>query len=199
VNLALSREDWLPDEINAATDTLRAAVRAAVPVKGLCQRYVLFYSSVCAIGAWAGLGLLEASLVVVQSMNFWRSALTLLGVLSGFMITTMLFTGKIEVAKLLTLEQLEKVTEKSNHLLISQFFTLLNHVAATFLIGLITALDDKYAVNLQGLVPAAFGLLFISFFRSVLVPVQIIELHRFVHAALLEDKRREITNAVEEV
>lgn len=187
----------LPDEIAAAGATLKASYRAAAPLRGMRSRYVFFYLLIFGIGVAGALGLAHVGALSPKSSDTWRIGITVLSVLTGFMITTMLFTGKTEVAKLLTLEQLRSFTDKSNHLLVSQFATLLIHIAGLVCIGLLTVLASSAPAVSETLIPVAGGFFALSFFRSVLIPVQIIELHRFVHAAMLADKRAEVNNVAD--
>jgi hypothetical protein len=189
----------LPDEISAAADTLRRSVADAVTGPGMHVRYFLFYLSLLAVGCWIGLGLYQAGLADSSSMNLWQALLTVLSVLSGFMITAMLFTGAADIGKSLSFEQLKTFCQKSNHLLISQLCTLASNFIGLLLIGLILAIGPKNWPYTESLVVFAFGFIFISVFRSLLVPVQIIELHRFAHAAVLEEKRVEEENKATEI
>jgi len=184
----------LPDEIQSAGSTLGESFRAAAPDRGMRRRYAFFYLALFAVGAWIFAGLVRFDILSVSSTDFWRSTVSVLAVLSGFMITTMLFTGKAEAAKSLTLEQLRGFTEKSNHLLVSQFCTLASHLGGLLTIGVISACkpDQFFARSLVVLVG---GFLLTSAFRSVLIPLQIIELHRFAHAALLREKAKEASDA----
>jgi len=185
--------NFLPDEIDAAVRTIRSSMRDAAPTRRMRARYAAFYLFVFAIGSWIGTAVSYFGALSSTSSDFWRSALTALSILIGFMITTMLFTGKVE-SKSLTLEQLKGFCDKSTHLLISQFATLLTHIGGVVAIATMTAIDSKHAYIADCAMPIIFGFLVTSLLRSVLVPIQIIELHRFTQEALLADKRAEIKN-----
>lgn len=114
-----------------------------------------------------------------------------LSVLSGFMVATMLFTGKIEVAKSLSLSELRDVAAKSNYLLLYQFGTLLNHLVSIVVALFLPAIALRAPGASTLIICLALGLFFVSMFRSLLIPLQILELHRFTHAALLREKREE--------
>lgn len=154
-------------------------------------RYGSFYLSLFAVGCWMGLGLYEIQLANFSTVNLWRALLTVLSILSGFIITAMLFTGKTEIAKSLSLEQLNTFFKKSNHLLISQLCTLANNFLGLLLIGVIFSIGENSIPYTETLIILAFGFITISIFRSFLIPVQIIELHRFVQIALMTEKRAE--------
>jgi hypothetical protein len=191
VNTITLAQSPLPDEIQSAFATLGNAVRAAAPSRDMKARYACFYLYVFAIGAWMFVGAQRVGWLDPGFADFWRSVVSALSVLSGFMITTMLFTGKLESAKSLTLEQLRQFANKSNHLLISQFCTLLSHVSGLLIVVALSATQLHHDLS-QALVTLAGGFICTSVFRSLLIPLQIIELHRFSHAALLAEKSRQI-------
>ena len=191
VSANVPSHSWLPDEVSAAIDTLQRATADAVTGYGMRARYASFYLNLFAGGCWVGLGLYEMQLVNFSAANLWRALLTILSFLSGFIITAMLFTGKTEVAKSLSLEQLNTFFKKSNHLLISQLCTLGSNFFGLLLIGVISAISKDSIPFTEPLIILAFGFVTISVFRSFLIPVQIIELHRFVQTALMTEKRIE--------
>ena len=86
---------------------------------------------------------------------------------------------------------MEKFTKKSNHLLFSQWITLINHIASLLGVAVILAIGESQPAPSYWIVCGVVGLFLLSFLRSMLIPIQIIELHRFVHAALLREKQDE--------
>lgn len=185
---------YLPDEVQSAISTLKLSLASAMPTREALVRSVAFYAWLFCVGSWLGLASWGLGILSLSQSDFWRSAMTVLSVLTGFMITTMLFTGKADASKSLTFEQLKSFCSKSNYLLVSQFTTLLNHIFCIIMIWLSTAAAQFSGVNIwcDSLLPPLFGFLAVSLLRSVLVPIQIIELHRFTHAALLNEKKKEI-------
>ncbi|WP_267116447.1 hypothetical protein [Xanthomonas sacchari] len=181
----------VPDDVLAAARTARDAAGDAAPSVGVWLRYVLFYAGVVACAGACGFWLLRAGWISAAATDGWKTVSTLLTILSGFMITTMLFTGKVEAAKSLTSVQLEVFAQKSNHLLFSQWLTLLNHIASLVAVGAVVGLGASAPSLAQWVACAAVGLIALSFLRSMLIPLQIIELHRFVHAALIREKQDE--------
>jgi len=181
----------IPDDLLAAARTVMGAAREAAPSLGVWLRYTVFYGMVLVLGAAAGHLLQRAGVVSAASTDGWKTATTLLTIVTGFMITTMLFTGKVEAAKSLNSVQLEMFTRKSNHLLFSQWVTLINHIFSLLGVALILALGDSHPAFSHWVICAVTGLFPLSFLRSMLIPIQIIELHRFVHAALLREKQDE--------
>lgn len=190
--LAMPLSDkFLPDDLLAAARTIKNAAREAAPSPGVWLRYSFFYGVVFALGCIAGMLLQRLGVISSTSADGWKMATTLLTIVTGFMITTMLFTGKVEAAKSLNSVQVEQFTQKSNHLLFSQWITLVNHIVSLLGVAVILAIGDSQLSCAYWVVCGVVGLFFLSFLRSMLIPIQIIELHRFVHAALLREKQDE--------
>lgn len=152
---------------------------------------VALYLVLLAIGTVVGSLLIQLSIVSPIDKDFWRAGLTAISVLSGFMVASMVFTGKIEAAKSLSLSELREVAAKSNYLLLYQIGTLANHLACLSLMLLVPSIAAKWPIVGGSVAVLCLGLFFVSIIRSVFIPLQIIELHRFTHAALLRDKREE--------
>lgn len=183
----------LPPELQAAKETLAAARKDALPTKDARMGRVVLYLILLAIGALVGTALVYYSIVSSTDKDFWRAGLTAISVLSGFMVATMVFTGKIEAAKSLSLSELRDVASKANYLLLYQIGTLANHLVCLSMMLLVPSLAAKWPMAGAPIAVACLGLFFVSIVRSILIPIQIIELHRFTHAALLRDKRDEAT------
>lgn len=181
----------LPPELQAARETLAAARRDALPTKDARFGRFVLYCFLLAIGAAAGLTLVYFGIVSATDKDFWRAGLTAISVLSGFMVASMVFTGKIEAAKSLSLSELRDVTSKANYLLLYQIGTLANHLICLSLMLLVPSLAAKWPISGSPIAILCLALFFVSIVRSILIPIQIIELHRFTHAALLRDKRDE--------
>lgn len=181
----------LPPEVESALHTLSASRNDALPTKDARMGRTIVYVIALAVGAAIGQGLVYYGVVSASDKDFWRAALTAISVLSGFMVTTMVFTGKIEAAKSLSLTELRVVASKANYLLLYQIGTLANHVACLALMLLVPSLAAKLPVFGPAIAVGCLALFFVSILRSVFIPLQIMELHRFTHAALLRDKREE--------
>ncbi|WP_329763744.1 hypothetical protein [Stenotrophomonas geniculata] len=184
-------DKFLPDDLLAAVRTIKIAAAEAAPSPGVWIRYGCFYGAIFVVGAVVGHLFQRAGVMSSASVDGWKMATTLLTIVTGFMITTMLFTGKVEAAKSLNSVQMEKFTKKSNHLLFSQWITLINHIASLLGVAVILAIGESQPKLSYWIVCGVVGLFFLSFLRSMLIPIQIIELHRFVHAALLREKQDE--------
>lgn len=181
----------LPPELQAARETLAAARKDAMPTKDARMGRVVLYFILLAIGACVSATLVYFGIVSATDKDFWRAGLTAISVLSGFMVATMVFTGKIEAAKSLSLSELRDVASKANYLLLYQIGTLANHLVCLSMMLLVPSLATKWPLAGSPIAVACLALFFVSIMRSILIPIQIIELHRFTHAALLRDKREE--------
>lgn len=188
---AMTPQSLTPPEVGAALETLRAARSAALPSAKARWGRRASYGLAWLIGTGVGFALVRVGLISPGDKELWRACLTAISVLSGFMIATMLFTGKIDVAKSLSLSELRDVSGKANYLLLYQFGTLLNHVLTLGILLLLPAFVTRWPLAGHWGAAVACGFVFVSLSRSVLIPLQIIELHRFTHAALLREKREE--------
>jgi len=182
---------YLPPELQAARQTLSAARKDALPTKDARMGRVALYVVLLAMGTLGGSVLVYFGIVSPTDKDFWRAGLTAISVLSGFMVATMVFTGKIETAKSLSLSELREVAAKSNYLLLYQIGTLANHLACLSLMLLVPSITVKWPIVGPTIAMVCLALFFVSIVRSMFIPIQIIELHRFTHAALLRDKREE--------
>lgn len=189
----------VPPEFEAAMQTLLATARDAFPVTGALRLQVETYFLMLLAGAAGGAWLVALNVLEPTVQDFWRGATTVLAVLSGFMVTTMVFTGKIEAAKSLSITELRQVTQKVNYLLLYQLVTLANHLLAILVLLIVPFAATRSSILGVVLAVAGLGLIAASVCRSLLIPVQIIELHRFTHAALLRDKSKEISSLADDI
>lgn len=176
-------------EIGAARSTLSAANSDMVLAGSSRRARFAVFISLFSIGVCACAAALQFGLIDTPDRAFWRTCIMVLAILSGFIITTMVFTGKIEAFSLLSYSELRTVTNKITHLLLFQFGTLLNHLCCIAFVFLVPTISAHQPILSDGFAAIAIGLLAVSMFRSLLIPVQIIEIHRFNHAAMLRDKR----------
>ena len=183
----------LPSEIEAARQTLSAAYKDAMPTRRAWAGRVLLYFATLAVCVVLGWALVLLRVVCPTSPEFWRGALTAISVLSGFMITTMVFTGKIDAAKNLSATELRDVAAKVTHLLLYQFGTLTNHLVCLMALFFTPFVATTWTGASAIMASISLALFFVSIIRSVFVPLQIIEIHRFTHAALMREKRDEAT------
>jgi hypothetical protein len=189
----------LPPEIEAARQTLSAARKDTTPTRQAWLNRVLSYVVTLALGALVGSALVSLEVILPKDKDFWRAGMTAVAVLSGFMVTTMIFTGKIEAAKSLSVTEFREVAAKITHLLLYQLGTLGNHLLCLFAMFVVPPFAARWPAASDSLAIACLALFFASIMRSIFVPVQIIEIHRFTHAALLRDKRSEVERDAEKM
>lgn len=183
-------------ELRSAWDTLRNARRDAMPLPHQCDKrrrdhlaLLLLACAVAWINHWTGL-------LTASDTDFWRGCMTALAVLSGFMIATMVFTGKLEAAKQLSYNQVQEVTRRLSGLLLFQFYTLGNHLLALACVAVLPMIAHRAPLLTDIATAFTITLATMSAMRSVLIPLQIMELHRFNHAAILAEKERDAQEAI---
>lgn len=117
----------------------------------------------------------------------------LIGILSGFVVTLMLFTGRIDGTENLDYEAACNYKKKIVYLLWSQTITLSVYIYTALFSILWIFLQSPYITQVnQGFIAAIMiGGLFMSVFRTLLLPYQIFELHSFNLQSLLDSKERE--------
>ncbi|WP_146092717.1 hypothetical protein [Xanthomonas arboricola] len=187
----------IPPEFESAKNTLRAASRDARLGAGGFKAQIGGFIFMFLIGTVSGFLFISYGLIKPEVGDFWRAGATALSVLSGFMIATMVFTGKIEAAKSLSLSELRIVSGKINYLLLYQLGTLINHLLSILLMLVVplVGVQSYWGGIMVGTLCCSF--FFVSISRSMLIPIQVIEIHRFTHAALLRDKKNEVSSAAE--
>lgn len=185
---------FLPEEWTASWSALRAmgglTAGAAITV-----RHFLAFAVPLSIGASIG-WFVAPAFAETQNENTLFALLggivALGSLLSGFMVTLMLFTGRIENSESLTLEELEAYVDRIKFLLSSQAQTLFASVlGAAFAIAWLCfhALSpDDVAQRIAG--AGCFGFTLVALLRCVLVPLQIYEIHEATLDDQLDDRRK---------
>lgn len=119
-----------------------------------------------------------------------RGLLSFSGLLSGFMVTLMLFTGRTEKAESLSLEAAKTYREKVIYLLWSQTQTLAFGLL-TALLSIAWMVTDDTVILHAGITIALFGFFGVAVTRLVLLPFQIFDLHQFALDQMVEEKVRD--------
>lgn len=119
------------------------------------------------------------SLISLLDGDVLRAALTVLAILAGFMITTILFTGKPNGLSALNSDELKIVRDKVSYLVLSQCLTLVSHLCCAIfcLLAIAVSKSGESLPLWVGIVWA--GLIFNSLLRALLLPLQIWEVHAF--------------------
>ena len=108
-----------------------------------------------------------------------RAVVTVVAILAGFMITTILFTGRPNGLSSLTSHELRDVRDKVSYLVLSQCLTLASHVVCVlFCLICIGIFDDSMKLSAWVGVFLS-GLVFNSIMRASILPLQIWEVHAF--------------------
>lgn len=189
----------LPPVVRAAIETIRDS-RAEANARYLDKRRMQWFNFAVYVGSLIISAVLVFGLSIFDGLedvaSWWRTVLTVISILSGFMITSMIFTGKVDVARTLNLEQLREVTQKLNFLLLFQLATLANSLICAFVTLIVCGLS-KDSAQLDDLTWIALALFIVTIIKTSFVPLQIFEIHRFTHAALIAEKIEEIEQAIE--
>jgi hypothetical protein len=190
-------KDWIvPDEVQSASN-------AAANLFSVASRTSHFWlKQFVGLAVPFGLGLALAALVVnrllkPEEMEDFKQVmvgmLTFVSVLAGFMVTLMLFTGRTDGTKLLSARQARPYVDKVTYLLFAQAVTLALHIgcAAACLVWMLLDAIGAASEAVTWMFYLAFGLLVGSMARSLLLPLQIYELHQFEFEAFLDEKNKE--------
>jgi hypothetical protein len=135
------------------------------------------------------------------SPNAALAILTVSGVLAGFVVTMMLFTGKVDGAQSLNLEQAVDYRRKVVYLLWSQITSLGCYLLT--IVASILWLAFKEIESLSSGLPfisaVMIGFVSVSLARTFLLPYQIFELHNFSLNSLVEKKKSEESYKVKKI
>lgn len=179
--------DYIPDE-------WQSAAAAARDIRELVSRTThAWFKIAVGVGVPYAVGIaLAVPAVPAVSGDFVTAAIAVLGILSGFLMSLMLFTGRLAGSETLTFEQAQQFRDKVLYLLWSESVTLLNYVLTLGLAALWYIVTGSQTRNTGLIVEVLFlGGLFVSVLRSAALPYQVIEMHSFSLNALVDAKRRE--------
>ena len=118
-----------------------------------------------------------------------RSILTFVAVLAGFMVTTILFTGKPNGLAALNSHELSEVRDKISYLVLSQCITLASHLASSIVAIVAILLPDTNSYTVVALALLA-GSLLNSLLRAFILPLQIWEVHAFALDVEIVERQR---------
>jgi hypothetical protein len=186
----------LPAEWRSAWQTLSTMNRVAGPVGPAFARSLLGFVLPFAAGSLPALWFMPKLVAVADkevSIAVIAGVLAFGGLLVGFIATLMLFTGRLEHAAALTLEQIHAFAERLKYLLASQAMTLF---CALVLSLLCVLWMGAVALGVSALGPTTLGVVLagfasVSFCRMWLLPIQIFELHEAWLDLQIADKIRE--------
>lgn len=174
--------DLLPEEWRTAAETLSAMNRVAGPLSRSYPRSLVAFVVPFACGAAPAslfMPSLAASADATVPMSIMAGILAFGGLLVGFVVTLMLFTGRLENPSRLSFEQAEAYVGRIKYLLASQAMTLfaalmLSLLAVVWMV-LFAMKVAPASMVVVGIVLCGFG--GVCLMRMFLLPMQIFELH----------------------
>jgi hypothetical protein len=121
------------------------------------------------------------------------------GLLVGMLVTVMVFTGKIESPETVSLEVVRAYITRLKLLLASQAKTLVAAIITCVLsvLSLVMHAAAADALGIRIIDTALFGFLSVCFFRCIILPIQVFELHEAWLEGVLQAKIDEERRAIE--
>lgn len=154
--------------------------------------YLIFNSSVFSIGAC--LSLLGTDFVDEGLLN---AIIAFCGVIFGFVITAMLFSGRSQYIGKLTYEQTLLYVLKTKYILMSQINTLFAFLMClAFCLITMLAIKTKLLLDKDIAVFFASGFFFLGCYRMLILPFQIYDIHSFALNNLIDDSAEEVKAGV---
>jgi hypothetical protein len=187
---------WLPDDWISGWQSLKDLNATSFETHARLVKALLSLGVPFAVGASASalvMPHLSPSVDPNYISGLMGSIVALGTVLSGFIITLMLFTGRIDQSAHLTLEQVDAYAYRIRYLLSSQAMTLFSSLIATLLaVSLLVMYAIKSSpASLTVIGTVLGGFVAVAVFRSALMPLQIYELHDAALKDLSDAKREE--------
>jgi len=147
----------------------------------------------------AGIGIHRICKVNV-SADFIQGVLTVVGVLAGFVVTLMLFTGGTSGTEILNHDEARRYASKTYYLLFSQTVTLASYLICLILAStwLFMNKGSTYGTAYLYVAPFLFGSIALAVVRTVLLPAQIFERHHFAIESMVETKASEENKKLED-
>lgn len=120
--------------------------------------------------------------------GFLNSIITFDGVIIGFVITAMLFSGRSQFVSKMTLEQTKIYAARTKYMLMSQINTLFSFLCCLgfSLLALLAAKTDLM-LDRTILVSMVSGYFILGCYRMMLLPFQIYDIHAFALDNLIHD------------
>lgn len=133
------------------------------------------------------------------SARLGTAVIAFTAIVSGFMITLMLFTGRVDGAQHLSAAQAERFRAKVSYLLLTQGLSVFAHVmtAVSAIVWMMMLVFEADQMWLRTGMVMMNGLAIVSVVRTILVPLQIFELHSFALDALVTSKQDEEVKEIE--
>lgn len=192
----------VPHDWRAATQILRTLRWQAREHQEQMAQSIVSFAVPCAFGALAGWVFLPRILAHAGAADtlvaISSGVLAFTAIVSGFVVSLMLQTGRAEPHAALTFEQFQLYTEKLRYLLHSQIATLVACLLLTALLilwcVLLAADANRQAILCMGMLCG--GLLSVTMLRMFLLPLQVYDLHDFGLQEALKAKREEVNRNI---
>lgn len=188
----------IPEEWTTAVSTVMSMNRAAGPLSESYPRSLLGFGVPFMGGAVAGwfvtpllCGTTDGA--TSTAMSIMSAILAFGGLVVGFVVTLMLFTGRFEVRASFSYELVKAYAGRTRYLLSSQAMTLFSGLIMSLLTvaWMIFRAANIDALGLRSIGIALGGFLFVTLLRVLLLPIQIYELHDAWLADIVNEKGRE--------
>jgi hypothetical protein len=181
----------LPEEVrnvqvvnNELADVARSAQSNSV--------YLIFNSVVFIIGSC--LSLFGTDFIDEGLLN---AVIAFSGLIFGFVITAMLFSGRGQYLGKLTYEQTLRYVLKVKYILLSQINTLFAFLMClAFCLLTMVAIKVKTSLDKDAAAFFAAGFFFLGCYRTLILPFQIYDIHSFALNNLIEDSAEEVRAGV---
>lgn len=187
----------MPAEWKTAVKTLVAMNNVAGPIGPARKKSLLAFTCAFVAGVAPAIVVMPELVAVPDkevSLAVMAAVLAFAGLLVGFIAALMLFTGKLEGANSLTLEEAQAFSSRLKYLLASQAMTLFAALLLATLsiiwMVLVAISANATSCSVIGIVLSGFAA--VSLFRMFLLPMQIYELHEAWLALQVQEKVRQL-------
>ena len=172
----------VPEELRNAKKVNDSLASVATTSKSN-RAYLLWNLSIFMVGA--GLGGYFSKFV---DDGFLNAIITFDGVIIGFVITAMLFSGRSQFVSRMTVEQTKIYSARTKYMLMSQINTLFAFLCCLgfSLLALLAAKTDLM-LDRTVLVGMVSGYFVLGCYRMMLLPFQIYDIHAFALDNLVQD------------
>jgi len=194
---------FIPDDWQSATKARSDIIQQSKqPQNGKAKQIVAFV-----------IPIITGALIGIYSYPFIKkdvivAIITISGVLAGFVITLMLFTGRVSGSDSLDYEASIAYRAKITYLLWSQLNTFGSYIITVLICIAWIAITENgarlsnthsdYHISLNVLSVIVTSFTALSMVRTYLLPYQIYEVHKFSLDALVKSKEKEINYSIDD-
>lgn len=185
-------KSWLPEEIT----NLKLVIEQFVVISRTASnhRISLFVNIIFLLGGSAT----GYFLSVPAQDKILDSLVAFCGIMIGFVITAMLFSGKNQSADSLELDQAKLYALKTKFILLSQTQTLVAFIICVgfCLFAIISKTSQLSIFDNKIIFALAIGYFCLGLYRTLFLPFQIYDVHSFALDTLIKDKEKQATQKV---